>query len=690
MLTRRLRMTTQPRGTTTSDVIYRVACGQVTALNGTEPPVWSADSGYSGTTNTVSVNHSIDRTGLVKPAPQAVYQYERWATGPLTYTFGGLTANTAYRFRLHFAEVYYSSAGGRVMNATLNGITVLSGFDIFAVAGGQNKATIRDITGTANASGQAVITLTATSASNDPKICGIEISGNVTRDDTPTNLTVQPATTYVSLAWQAPALPTGTITGYNVYQNGVKITSSPITNTSFSPGRDSSALSATTNYTFIVKPVINGAESTKNASINTTTTAVSTGTAWPLRLSANKRYFEDQNAKPFLVIAETSWTMLTKLSVADCKWIIDTRKAQGFNTIMTNLEAFVPGSSGPRGGAFAGGDLTQWNESYLLGVDEVIRYAAEKDMHIMLNAFWMADYVLEGRMPSTSVASALADKVGRRYRSFTNVTYFVGGDRYFADVSAVAQAYASALRAVVPDRLITYHSGGGGVNIYPTTSQVPSLDFRAAQLSGKTTNINADIASYYNASPTLPAFLMEPPYDPTGWESAFDSGAVDTTPFMHRENLWGAFLGTAMGVAYGGPSRVWYSGYGGFAANAYGALAKDQYDREAARSTGHVGRILDPYNWHLLIPNNGVVSNGGGGRGQNHSAVASNGSLIVAYTQGSATVNTSSMSSASLKAQWYSPVTGLAVGSILSVARGAGQYLNCPISGDAVLVITPN
>ncbi|GEM_PF-6301243 len=56
--------------------------------------------------------------------------------------------------------------------------------------------------------------------------------------------------------------------------------------------------------------------------------------------------------------------MLTKLSVSDAKWIIDKRKSQGYNTIMTDIEAFNPGSSGPRGGAFVGGDITNWNEAY--------------------------------------------------------------------------------------------------------------------------------------------------------------------------------------------------------------------------------------------------------------------------------------------------------------------------------------
>jgi hypothetical protein len=100
-----------------------------------------------------------------------VYQSERW--GNLTYTVPGLTPGIPYKVRLHFAEIYFNTAGSRVWNVLINGTVVLPNFDAFVAAGGANKAVVRDFTATANASGQITISL-ATVISN-PKISGFEI-----------------------------------------------------------------------------------------------------------------------------------------------------------------------------------------------------------------------------------------------------------------------------------------------------------------------------------------------------------------------------------------------------------------------------------------------------------------------------------------------------------------------------------
>ena len=42
-------------------------------------------------------------------------------------------------------------------------------------------------------------------------------------------------------------------------------------------------------------------------------------TSWPLKVSPDGRHLEDQGGTPFLYTADTSWTMLSMLSVADAK-----------------------------------------------------------------------------------------------------------------------------------------------------------------------------------------------------------------------------------------------------------------------------------------------------------------------------------------------------------------------------------
>ena len=61
---------------------------------------------------TYAVSNPISTAGVTDPAPQAVYQTERW--GEFTYTIPGLTPGALYNVRLHFAEIFFNSPGQRV------------------------------------------------------------------------------------------------------------------------------------------------------------------------------------------------------------------------------------------------------------------------------------------------------------------------------------------------------------------------------------------------------------------------------------------------------------------------------------------------------------------------------------------------------------------------------------------------
>ena len=114
----------------------------------------------------------MQRPRVENPAPQSVYQTERW--GNMTYTRPSLTPNAPYTVNLHFAEIYFNSVGAREFNVLINNTQVLTNFDIFAATGGENMAIVKSFPATANSSGQIVVQFT-TGAANNPKVSGIEI-----------------------------------------------------------------------------------------------------------------------------------------------------------------------------------------------------------------------------------------------------------------------------------------------------------------------------------------------------------------------------------------------------------------------------------------------------------------------------------------------------------------------------------
>jgi hypothetical protein len=115
-----------------------IACGSSSAVGS-----FQADAYYSGgstynNSNTVDVSQITDN-----PPPAALFNNERY--GEMTYTIPGFTAGGTYAVTLYFAETYLTSSGGRVFNVSINGTAVLSNFDIYAAAGGQNRAIARGV-----------------------------------------------------------------------------------------------------------------------------------------------------------------------------------------------------------------------------------------------------------------------------------------------------------------------------------------------------------------------------------------------------------------------------------------------------------------------------------------------------------------------------------------------------------------
>lgn len=137
---------------------------------GTAVGVFSGDANVSGGTIGAMSTAAIDITGLQAPAPQAVYQAERY--GNFTYTFTGLIPGATYKVRLHSAETYWTSVGQRRFNVAINGTQVLTNFDIIAVAGAPNKAVISEFNAIAT-SGQIIVQYST--VTDNARASGIEI-----------------------------------------------------------------------------------------------------------------------------------------------------------------------------------------------------------------------------------------------------------------------------------------------------------------------------------------------------------------------------------------------------------------------------------------------------------------------------------------------------------------------------------
>jgi hypothetical protein len=148
--------------------ILDISCG-ATAASGS----YAVDKDFSGGTAAYT-GTTITTTGVTNPAPEAVYQNQRY--GNFTYTLPGFTSGTTYLVRLHMDEFYWTAAGKREFNVLINGTQVLTNFDIYATAGGEFKAVVEQFNAIANSSGQIVIQFV--SVIDNAAISGIEVESS--------------------------------------------------------------------------------------------------------------------------------------------------------------------------------------------------------------------------------------------------------------------------------------------------------------------------------------------------------------------------------------------------------------------------------------------------------------------------------------------------------------------------------
>ncbi len=146
-----------------------IACGSSSAVGDFQPDQYYSGGSTYTNTNTVDVSQIGSN-----PPPAALFNNERY--GAMSYTIPGFTPGSSYEVTLYFAETYLTSSGGRLFDVSINNATVLANFDIYAAAGGQNKAIARSFTTNADSSGQIVVQFV--SGTENPKINGIAVNPN--------------------------------------------------------------------------------------------------------------------------------------------------------------------------------------------------------------------------------------------------------------------------------------------------------------------------------------------------------------------------------------------------------------------------------------------------------------------------------------------------------------------------------
>jgi hypothetical protein len=368
-------------------------------------------------------------------------------------------------------------------------------------------------------------------------------------------------------------------------------------------------------------------------------TASLAGTNYPLKQSLNGRYLVDQSNAPVMLVGDSPQALIVNLTTNEAAFYFADRAGYGFNTVWINLlcatytggradastvDGIVPFTAHvPSTGSY---DLTKPNEAYFARVDQIVRFAAQNGIQVLLDPCETGSFLSVMRDNGTSRCRAYGQFLGARYQSFPNLLWMSGNDFQTWSTpndDVVVRAVALGIRDQDTNHLHTTELN------YLVSSSLDDTNWSGILgLNGTYTYYPtyARLWQDYNRSDFLPSFLVEANYE---FESL--QGPVTTPPILREQAYWtmtSGACGQMYGNGYTWPFKT------GWQAN---------LDTPGAAQLSILRQFFNARAWFELVPDTNhtvVISNYGVYSDSSHvadnnlltAARTHDGSLVVAYT----------------------------------------------------------
>jgi hypothetical protein len=312
--------------------------------------------------------------------------------------------------------------------------------------------------------------------------------------------------------------------------------------------------------------------------------------AYPLKVSASKRYLVDQNNVPFLMAGDAPQMMVSNLTPAEAKRFVANRQKYGINTLWIHVlcmfsDACKDDASTVDGIApfLTAGDLSAPNPAYFERVDEMLRIAAAHGMAVLLDPIETSRWLPVLRANGLAKATAYGEFLGKRYKDYPNILWMHGNDfQSWQDKTddALVQAVAKGIRSADKNHLHTvelHYLTSGSLD---DPSWEPLIDFDLAYTYFPA---YAQVLTEYNRPDFKPVIMAEGSYE-------FEQGSEGSPSSLRRQEYW-TMLSGAAGQVYGS-LYTW-------------RLPKDweaNLDTPGAVQFGYMKNFFAPRKWQDLVP----------------------------------------------------------------------------------------
>jgi hypothetical protein len=291
-----------------------------------------------------------------------------------------------------------------------------------------------------------------------------------------------------------------------------------------------------------------------------------------LKISANKRFLQTEDSKPFFWLGDTGWLLFVKCNREDAIKYLDDRKQKGFNVIQVmvvhdiNLGRNIYGDLSIKnkdvsqpittlGSSFTNDEQYDfWDH-----VDFIIDEAAKRGLYMALVPVWGSNIKDVTVKQATKYANFLAN----RYKKKSNIIWLNGGDIRGNEALDKWNAIGNTIKKIDKKHLMTFHPRGRNSSS-AWFHNATWLDFNMFQsghrsyaqdtLSTEKLHYGEDNWKYANddyvLTPVKPTLDGEPSYEdiPYGLHKADQPYWKDYE--IRRYAYWSVFAG-GFGFTYG-------------------------------------------------------------------------------------------------------------------------------------------
>lgn len=187
--------------------------------------------------------------------------------------------------------------------------------------------------------------------------------------------------------------------------------------------------------------------------------------AFPVRVSANGPYFEDQNGKPFFWQGDTCWRLFWMLSDEEARRYLRDRAEKDFTVILVHMLPHRIYETNRYGESpfMRQGRIDQPNEQYFVRAERIVEYAAELGLAMAIAPMWLSVWEDDWHRYYHDKAAVLYMRyVAQRFGAHANVISFIhGGDDDALSLHDQIRRCALEAKKHAPSVLSTFHAGIG-------------------------------------------------------------------------------------------------------------------------------------------------------------------------------------------------------------------------------------